>query len=357
MKKLLLILLCLPMIGFGQQTYVPDDNFEQELINLGYDSVLDDSVLTSNINTVTFLDISSQLISNLSGIEGFTALNTLWCNDNMLNSIDVSNNIYLTGLRCQGMNLTNLDISNNINLSELVCSNNQLTSLDLSSNTLLNSLVCSNNQLTSLNLNNNTLLTGLLCQGNQLITLDFSFNLLLENLTCSNNQLTSINLNLNTSLISLSCAYNNLTSLSLDNNISLTSLRCSHNQISSLNIAQNTLLYDFVCENNSLTSLDVRNGNNINFVFFKVINNPNLQCINVDDVTWSTNNWTTNNYSIESTMYFSSNCIPSFTQEHTTNKELLKITDLLGKETKGSMHEPLFYIYDDGTVEKRIVIE
>ena len=38
MKKLLLILLCLPMIGFGQQmTYVPDDNFEQELINLGVD--------------------------------------------------------------------------------------------------------------------------------------------------------------------------------------------------------------------------------------------------------------------------------------------------------------------------------
>ena len=30
MKKLLLILLCLPFIGFGQQTYVPDDNFEQE---------------------------------------------------------------------------------------------------------------------------------------------------------------------------------------------------------------------------------------------------------------------------------------------------------------------------------------
>ena len=30
MKKLLLILLCLPMIGFGQhvKTYVPDDNFE-----------------------------------------------------------------------------------------------------------------------------------------------------------------------------------------------------------------------------------------------------------------------------------------------------------------------------------------
>ena len=32
MKKLLLILIALPMIGFGQQTYVPDDNFELALI-------------------------------------------------------------------------------------------------------------------------------------------------------------------------------------------------------------------------------------------------------------------------------------------------------------------------------------
>ena len=29
MKKLLLILIALPMIGFGQQTYVPDDVFEE----------------------------------------------------------------------------------------------------------------------------------------------------------------------------------------------------------------------------------------------------------------------------------------------------------------------------------------
>ena len=40
-----------------------------------------------------------------------------------------------------------------------------------------------------------------------------------------------------------------------------------------------------------------------------------------------------------------------------TNKILLKVTDILGRETKGTKKEPLFYIYDDGTVEKRIVIE
>ena len=37
-------------------------------------------------------------------------------------------------------------------------------------------------------------------------------------------------------------------------------------------------------------------------------------------------------------------------------KELLKVTDLLVRETKQT-NQPLFYIYDNGTVEKRIVIE
>jgi hypothetical protein len=38
-------------------------------------------------------------------------------------------------------------------------------------------------------------------------------------------------------------------------------------------------------------------------------------------------------------------------------KEILKITDILGKETKAIKNEPLFYIYGDGTVEKKIIIE
>ena len=43
-------------------------------------------------------------------------------------------------------------------------------------------------------------------------------------------------------------------------------------------------------------------------------------------------------------------------EEQTTKKELLRTTDLLGRETKQT-NQPLFYIYDDGTVEKKIVIE
>ena len=43
-------------------------------------------------------------------------------------------------------------------------------------------------------------------------------------------------------------------------------------------------------------------------------------------------------------------------EEQASNKKLLKTTDLLGRETKQT-NQPLLYIYDDGTVEKRIVIE
>jgi len=77
------------MIGFGQ-TLIPDANFEQALINLGYDTgTPDGSVPTANINTVTDLDVSSQNISDLTGIEDFTALTSLNCNYNNLTSEDV----------------------------------------------------------------------------------------------------------------------------------------------------------------------------------------------------------------------------------------------------------------------------
>ena len=42
--------------------------------------------------------------------------------------------------------------------------------------------------------------------------------------------------------------------------------------------------------------------------------------------------------------------------EGNTENNLLKITDLLGRETKQT-NQPLLYLYDDGTVEKRITID
>jgi hypothetical protein len=38
-------------------------------------------------------------------------------------------------------------------------------------------------------------------------------------------------------------------------------------------------------------------------------------------------------------------------------KQLLKIVDVLGRESKPNSNTPLFYIYSDGTVEKKLIIE
>ena len=92
MKKLLLILLCLPFIGFGQLTMIPDANFEQRLISFGYDNILDGVVLTAAIDTVTELQVGYYGISDLTGIEDFTALTYLNCAHNNLTSLNISNN-------------------------------------------------------------------------------------------------------------------------------------------------------------------------------------------------------------------------------------------------------------------------
>ena len=47
----------------------------------------------------------------------------------------------------------------------------------------------------------------------------------------------------------------------------------------------------------------------------------------------------------------------SLISEYVKKKNLIRITDILGRETKGKKNQPLFYIYDDGTVEKRIIVE
>ena len=52
-----LLIILIPFLGFGQQTFIPDDAFEQRLIDLGYDDVLDDSVYTSSIDTIESLNL------------------------------------------------------------------------------------------------------------------------------------------------------------------------------------------------------------------------------------------------------------------------------------------------------------
>lgn len=153
-------------------TYVPDDNFEQALIDLGYDDKLDDAVLTSNINAVTKLSLQSLGIEDLTGIEDFKMLEELDLIFNNLTSLDVSQNTFLTTLVCSRNKITNLDVSNNSNLLVLYCFWNNLTSLDLSNNVNLIDLQCYDNQITSLDLSTNSNLKEINCRNNDLLSLN-----------------------------------------------------------------------------------------------------------------------------------------------------------------------------------------
>ena len=54
-----------------------------------------------------------------------------------------------------------------------------------------------------------------------------------------------------------------------------------------------------------------------------------------------------------------SNCFNSTSVEvfKPLKRTLIEIKDVLGRKTKINTNKPLFYIYDDGTVEKKIIIE
>ncbi len=258
----MVLLLAYAMIGQSQNIFVPDDNFEQALIDLGYDSgVLDDSIPSTNVNSLS-LDVSNKNIADLTGIEAFVSLTVLECHTNQITNLNLSQNVSLTDLSCRNNQLSSLDVSQNTALSQLNCSYNQLSSLNITQNTALLSLNCYDNQFTSLDVSQNTALTVLGCADNQLTNLDVSQNTLLMYFYCYNNQLTS------------------------------------------LDVSQNTALNVLNCSNNELSCLNAKNGNNNNQSFI-ADNNSNLTCITVDNVTWSVTNWT----NIDSQTSFSIDCM------------------------------------------------
>ncbi|MCB0461092.1 MAG: T9SS type A sorting domain-containing protein [Flavobacteriaceae bacterium] len=294
------------------ETYVPDDNFELALIDLGYDTVLDDYVPTANIVTVTSLLVANKNISDLTGIEAFNALEVFLASNNTIGTADFSQNVNLTY----------------INLI-----NNQLTFVDLSQNPALTHLYLGENLLTSIDISNNSLLEILGLSGNLLNGLNVSSNTLIEQLIVNNNNLSSLNVNGLIALEIINCSYNSIGQLNLSNNPNLLDLHCG--------------------DNNDLIGINLANGNNTAISYFNALNSPNLVCVKVDDAVYSTNYWA----NIDATATFSEDCstlsVADFNLEQqitlypnpaneilnldfpeTVNVKNIEIYDLLGKKVK-----------------------
>ena len=88
-------------------------------------------------------------------------------------------------------------------------------------------------------------------------------------------------------------------------------------------------------------------------------NGNSINCLFEDQIYWETGaptswgSWTFihNNPGVDLSIPTG---IDNFVVEE---KRLIKIVDLLGREYKDLKNQPIFYIYDDGSVERRIVIK
>ncbi|RZJ30914.1 MAG: hypothetical protein EOO48_03635, partial [Flavobacterium sp.] len=277
MKKIIFLTLLIGAFANAQIVSIPDANFKARLIALGLDSNTDGEIEQGEAASITTLDVSDAQIDDLTGIDAFSNLSMLICQNNNLTSLDVSslsglnslnctNNhletlnvtgLLLSSLLCDKNSLTTLDTTGMFALTDLSCSQNSLTSLDLSSLTGLVSLNCYRNNLFSLDLTGLTSLFSLECSMNPISSLDCSGLTALQSLTCGYSSLTSLDVSMLPILSYLNCAHSGLTSINVAGMASLQVLDFSYNQISTFDMTGLTSIGQLMCGENLFTSLDV----------------------------------------------------------------------------------------------------
>lgn len=123
------------------ETSFPDPVFRtyvENNIDLNHDGVL----IGEEVRAVRRLELVNMEMADLTGIEYFTKIYVLRCDENQLTSLDLSQNTELVYVSCYHNQLTNLDVTENVNLRWLTCFGNPLAGLDVSCNKLLSNLKC-----------------------------------------------------------------------------------------------------------------------------------------------------------------------------------------------------------------------
>jgi protein phosphatase 1 regulatory subunit 7 len=167
--SILISLLCLQNPSHAQVVRIPDPNFKQRIIALGYDTNGDNQVQITEAQAVTKLSVDNLGIVNLEGISHFINLEELNCYNNKLSSLDVSKlkklkSLYAFNNRIENLNINGLteleylyiqdnffiatlDVLKCLKLSELIFSNNKVKHIDVSGLNKLQKIEGDNNQL------------------------------------------------------------------------------------------------------------------------------------------------------------------------------------------------------------------
>lgn len=211
----------LPVSAAQEGIAINEEFFPDEAFRIYVSDIFDtekDGVLTEKeIAAVTELSLGREvfqesdeapLIYTLSGIEHFTALQSLDCSNQKITFLDVSALTALERLQCSGTDLTFLDVSGLTKLVYLDVNNAELDNLILDGCTSLQKLYCNSNRLISLDTKDCTELTDLCCAYNQLTTLDVRHLKNLQYLSCDHNNLAGLDLSKNEKLEMLNAHQN-----------------------------------------------------------------------------------------------------------------------------------------------------
>jgi hypothetical protein len=399
------------MMSFGQNVYIPDANFKAYLVgNSEINTNGDTEIQVSEAEVfegIIYCDYAS--ISDLTGIEAFTALNTLYC---------------------AGNQLTSLDVTHNTVLEKLLCYNNQLTSLDVSQNSALDFLGCEDNQLECLNVKNgnNTAFQLLHANGNTNLTC-----VEVDNVSYSMNNWNNVLFifDVQTSFSTdcgnecADCTPSSSTDSHtacesytwIDGNIYTSSNNIATYIIPNTNGCDSTITLDLTITPLSTSSLietacsfylapddevytstgsytatidNAAGCDSVIYIDLTIHPLPSNEVTQngtalIASQTSATYQWldcdnsntpiegevnqtyfpsTTGNYAVIVTVNGcrnTSECIlvdfTGIVERNKTPKQLVKIVDVLGRKTPLIPNTPLLYIYDDGTVERKMIIE
>ena len=142
MKKLyFLFFLTIGFLGNAQIVNIPDANFKAKLLSsspsnniasteypnefenvssyVSIDTNGNGEIEQSEAALIVYLNIAGTISTDLTGIEFFTNLNYLSCNNSLISSLNVSQNLNLEKLHCHYSQLAFLDVSQNLNLKLL----------------------------------------------------------------------------------------------------------------------------------------------------------------------------------------------------------------------------------------------
>ena len=277
-------------LGYSQTTPIPDGAFESALIATGVDTNgLTGDILNSDAAAATFLFVGSSSISDLTGIEAFVNLQTLFCENNSLSSLNLSTLSALQNLDCSSNTIGSLDFSNNPQLLTVSANNNfGLSSIDVTQNPLLTDLTMQFAALTSLDVTNNPALRNLNINYTFVSDPDLTNNIALEQLRAEGAPLVD------------------LVNLDLSQNTALFFIQLAGSDVYELDLSNNSALTSIFLNGCSLSTLNVANGNNSNVPggSFATLSNPDLFCVTVDDVGYSDSNWP----NIDAQTSFSTDC-------------------------------------------------